>query len=92
MHKLQQFRANINEIDNEILILLAKRFVITEKVGVFKAENQISPVDKIREEEIFNNLRQKAEEHGLSPEMVVKIWRLIIDESVERHKRLRINS
>ncbi len=53
---LEEFRYNIDDIDNKIMELLVKRFSISSKIGEIKTINKLTISDPNREEEIINRL------------------------------------
>tara|TARA_B110000438_G_C15635672_1_gene572957 strand:- start:349 stop:627 length:279 start_codon:yes stop_codon:yes gene_type:complete len=53
---LEEFRYNIDDIDNKIMELLVKRFSISSKIGEMKTINKLTISDPNREEEIINRL------------------------------------
>ncbi|NTU73565.1 chorismate mutase [Candidatus Roizmanbacteria bacterium] len=83
---LDQLRGSLDNIDNAILLLLVERFKITHTVGLLKKENRMPARDEAREEAQFARFRTMAREKGLDEELIVKIYRLIIDAVVEEHK------
>jgi chorismate mutase len=83
---LQDMRASLDNIDNALVYLLAERFRVTQKVGEYKKENNLPPVDEAREAAQFERIGKLAEQSGLSPEFAKKFLRLVIDEVVENHK------
>lgn len=96
--QLEQLRAQIDEVDREvaedfgvIVERLAHRFELTHQVGVLKAQHDMAPVDKSREEEQHARLRALAEEHNVSPALFETIWEAIIAEVVVNHQKLRGN-
>ena len=54
--KIEDLRAHINSIDDELLKLLLQRFDVVKKIGAIKGELEIKIVDSSREEEIINRL------------------------------------
>ena len=47
--KLIEYRNSIDNIDAAVINMLAERFKITQKVGVYKAKYGLPPADKDRE-------------------------------------------
>lgn len=86
---LGAYREAIDEIDGCLLDAIAARLEITDMVGAHKADNDLPPVDKDREDEQYQRLRIMAAERGISPDMATGIWQVMIAEVVERHKALR---
>ncbi len=87
--ELKEVRARIDEIDLQLLELLAKRFALTHQVGVLKAEQALAAVDSAREEEKLEELRARCAEFGLDPELVGELFTRIMAEVVRNHNRLR---
>ena len=85
---LASFRQSIDNIDAALVFLLAERFSITKKVGMYKAEAGLPPADPDREEVQIARLRQLAESAHLDPEFSEKFLRFIIDEVIRHHTHL----
>ena len=57
-NNLEELRASIDRIDNALCALLAERFAVTYKVGLYKAQTGAPAIDVEREERQFKkNLR-----------------------------------
>lgn len=54
---LNQYRNQINQLDDEIIALLDKRFAITKAVGDYKRANGIEVLNQAREEIIINRIK-----------------------------------
>lgn len=85
---LQDFRTNLDNIDRALVYLLAERFFVTHKVGLYKKSNGLPAVDAKREQAILADVRSRAENSGLDPEFAERLFRLIMDEVVKDHKLL----
>ena len=85
---LASFRQSIDNIDAALVFLLAERFAITKKVGMYKADAGLPPADPDREEVQIARLRQLAESAHLDPEFSEKFLRFIIDEVIRHHTHL----
>lgn len=88
-NNLDDLRVSLDNIDNAVVYLMAERFRLTHKVGVYKRDNGLPPVDEKREEAQFARIRQLAEQSGLNSEFAEKLLRLIIDEVVKEHTSLQ---
>lgn len=86
---LNDLRKSLDNIDNALVYLLAERFRITHKVGLYKRDNQLPPVDESREAAQFERIKNLAEAAELNPEFAQAFLRLIIDEVVREHKQLQ---
>jgi chorismate mutase len=84
--ELQALRNEIDDIDADVVKLLATRFRITSEVGRIKAQASMEPVDSIREAAQIAKYRELALENNINPEVVVDIFRIIIDEVVRNHR------
>jgi chorismate mutase len=84
-NELLEIRSHIDEIDAEIIALLARKFAETNKVGLLKASSGITPVDIQREEDQMHRYANLAENHGLSAALVQSIFRNVISEVVSNH-------
>ncbi len=71
---LDNLRKEIDAVDNELISLLAKRMDIVEKIGKYKKENNIPPMDNNRWQSIVQSLLHKAEKLNLSKELVKDIY------------------
>lgn len=87
--KLIEYRNSIDNIDAAIINMLAERFKITQKVGIYKATHDLPPSDKSREGEQIERLRKLSEDAQLDPDFSEKFLDFIIEEVIHHHKRLR---
>ncbi|QQG40674.1 MAG: chorismate mutase [Candidatus Levyibacteriota bacterium] len=81
MDQLEILRKNIDQIDNDILTLLVKRFSLVKKIGVYKKNNNMLIVNKNREEEKINALIKTGNMFNMSKEFIQNIWQTIFAES-----------
>ena len=87
--ELLQARARIDEIDQELIKLLADRFSLTLQVVKIKASQQLQSFDPDRETQKIQNLRQVSEEMGINPNLVENLFTQIMKEVVKNHQRLK---
>jgi chorismate mutase/prephenate dehydrogenase len=87
--QLKALRAQIDQVDAEILALMHKRMAIVTEVAQAKREEGASLRDPAREAAILDDRRQRAGELGLSPEFVESLFRLIMWASREYQASLR---
>ncbi len=77
-------RQEIDQIDDQLVSLLAQRFGVTEKVRLAKAGAKDAwplPLRPSREAAILRRLLAKAKGGPLNPELLVRLWRAIISQS-----------
>ena len=84
---LDALRSEIDVIDEELVTILARRFAVTARVGELKRQLVLSPVDREREAQQVIKYRALAKRHGLEPELVVSLFKMIIEEVVVNHRR-----
>ena len=59
--KIQILRRELDQIDDELVSLLIKRFSITSEVGKLKTTYNIEITDNLREATILNKVKEKIE-------------------------------
>lgn len=90
-NNLDELRSLVDEIDAEIIGLLAKRFAATDKIGAFKARAGIAAVDPEREERQRVRYTNLASKYDLSETLIQTIFRVVISEVVANHTALASN-
>ncbi len=58
MSNLEDLRNEIDKIDNELVLLLQKRFDVTNQVGEYKKQNNILVNHPSREDDIINSIKK----------------------------------
>ena len=71
---LGEYRKAIDEIDEELLKVLAKRFDVVNEIGKLKKEKNILPLDEKRWEEVMGKINNKAKKLNLPKTFVKKIY------------------
>lgn len=84
--ELLSLRDQIDMLDDELLLILAKRFEVTARIGKLKADKGLDSVDEEREKQKLIDLRERAEGKALSPEFVLNLFNMIFAEVVENHR------
>lgn len=82
---LQYLRGQIDDVDDEIALLLARRFALTATVQGFKAQPGRRGRDLAREAEIAT--RMAAHAPGLGQDAIARIMHTIIGESLDAYER-----
>lgn len=81
---LHELRSQIDNIDDELLNLLAKRSEISTKIGDIKKENNLTVLQLDRWNTILSNYIEKGKNLGLNGEIVKEIFELIHKDSIDR--------
>jgi len=85
---MEEYRKKINEVDSEIIKLLAKRRELSRKIIRLKNENQSSIRDRAREKELLTQLIELGKKEGLDSDFVEKVFHQIIDDSVKLQNKI----
>ncbi len=89
---LLPFRLSIDEIDKELVSLLAKRNAIVEEIALYKKKNHVPILQMDRWQTILQNVHNDALQQGVSPELVEQILHLIHEDSVKRQQQIIVRS
>ena len=81
--KITNLRKEVNEIDTQIIELLARRFHLTGEIGKLKMEEGAEIQDKDREAELEAMYYDLSMQKGLDPEAIHRIFHKIFEESRE---------
>ena len=88
MKDLSTLRQEIDEIDDQIVELISKRFKVTDEIGLVKANNFSPAADTGREDQILSRLEERSLKLSLDPELISSIFRSIFAEVVKKHNKL----
>jgi chorismate mutase len=80
--KLEQLRAVIDELDEELINKFSSRMAIIEKIGEYKSQNNVTILQLERWEKILANRTFLAEKVGLSDDFIKKMLEIIHQESI----------
>ena len=86
--KLNTFRKEINEKDNQLLEILADRMQIVESIGKAKKERNVAVLQNTRWQEILQKVVDKGQEQGLTQDFIEKIFKAIHQESISHQERI----
>lgn len=84
---LENWREKIDDIDEKILKLLAKRKSLVEKIGKYKKQNNIPSLDEKRWNQILTLSLKNAESLKLSKIFVKNLMTLIHKYSLKTQNR-----
>ena len=88
MQELEELRAQIDEIDNQLLSLLAKRQTVVIKVGEFKQKQNIQVFDAAREEYLYKFHKRLSAKYNLSFDFIKDLFAMIMAESRKTQRNL----
>ena len=81
---IRQLRNQIDDVDNELMDLLAKRMRICREIGVYKKEHNMTVLQANRYNEILEKRGAQGSLIGIDPECIAHIFELIHEESVRQ--------
>ncbi|UAB85983.1 bifunctional 3-deoxy-7-phosphoheptulonate synthase/chorismate mutase type II [Zunongwangia sp. SCSIO 43204] len=87
-NKLQNLRAKIDIADNQLIELLAKRMKISEDIGHVKKSQNVAILQTKRWNEILGKMVLEGEQHGLSEEFVLKLFKAVHQESINHQQTI----
>ena len=89
--KLDVLRAQIDVVDNQIIELLGKRMKAADGIGELKKQKNVAVLQSKRWNEILGRMVLEGQEHGLSEEFILKMFKAIHQESINHQEKI-INS
>lgn len=85
---LEEVREQIDTIDKEIISLFAKRFEYVKEVVKYKNADIESIIAAKRRDEVLEKRKEWAQEKGLDPEIIGKIYSLLIEYFIQKELEL----
>jgi chorismate mutase len=85
---LDRYRAQLDNVDSEIIYLIKRRFQVTQKIAKYKKENNMEIYQPSRENEIFNKISSKAITMKIDENFIQDLFGLIIDESKKQQEKI----
>nr|WP_244500645.1 chorismate mutase [Williamwhitmania taraxaci] len=81
-HNLNDLRTEIDEIDEQLLGMVARRMRTVEKIAHLKEEEKLNVIQPKRWQDVLVNVKTKAESRGLRPTFAEGLFNAIHEESV----------
>ena len=85
---LENLRAQINVIDDQLIGLLGKRMEVADKIGGLKKDQNVAVLQSRRWNEILGNMVLEGSSKGLSEEFVLKMFKAIHQESINHQEKI----
>ena len=85
---MEKMRAQINQLDDELLQLLGQRMKVADKIGQYKKDNNITILQTNRWNAILERAFPKGEALGLSKEFITKYFDAVHMESINHQNRI----
>ncbi|TDN90434.1 3-deoxy-D-arabinoheptulosonate-7-phosphate synthase [Salegentibacter sp. 24] len=87
-NKLSTLRAKIDVADNQLIELLSKRMKISDEIGQVKKSQNVSVLQTKRWNEILGNMVLEGEQHGLSEEFILRLFKAVHQESINHQEKI----
>ncbi len=85
---IHELRKQIDELDNQLMELLAKRMRICREIGQYKKEHNMTVLQTVRYNEIQNKRGAQGVLCGMDPDFVRKIFEEVHEESVRQQMEI----
>ena len=85
---IDELRARIDVLDNDLLELLASRMRVSDEIGKYKKQNNITILQPGRWDTILGKVFEKGNQKGLDHEFLEKIFKAIHQASIDRQTKI----
>jgi chorismate mutase len=85
---LEKLRQQINQLDDELMQIIGQRMKISEKIGQYKKDNNITILQTNRWNAILERAFKKGEKLNLSPEFITKYFDAVHMESINHQNKV----
>ncbi len=86
--EMAPLRAEIDEIDRDLVALLARRVACIDRAIEIKQAAGLPARIDARVEEVVSRVRREAAACGADPDLIEALWRQIIEWSIAREERV----
>lgn len=80
-------RVEIDALDRDLMALMARRHALIDRAAQIKTGNGWPARIPARVEEVVDNVRRYATEHGLDPDLYDRLWRDLIEAAIAQEER-----
>ena len=85
---LNNLRAQIDVVDNQIIELLGKRMKASDGIGTLKRDNNVAVLQSKRWNEILGRMVLEGQDKGLSEEFILKMFKAVHQESINHQEKI----
>ncbi len=86
--ELDNLRAQINVVDNQLIEMMGKRMKVADEIGKLKKKKNVAVLQTKRWNEILGNMILEGSHKGLSEEFVLKMFKAIHQESINHQEKI----
>lgn len=87
-NQLNTLRTQIDVIDHQLIEILGKRMVVSDGIGKLKKANNVAVLQTKRWNEILGKMILEGEQHKLSEEFVLRMFKAIHQESINHQEKI----
>ena len=87
-NQLSNLRAQIDVMDNQLLETLGKRMKVAESIGILKKQENVAVLQSKRWNEILGKMVLEGEQHNLSEEFILKLFKAVHQESINHQEQI----
>jgi len=85
---LANLRAQIDVIDNKLIEMMGERMKVSDGIGTLKKKKNVAVLQTNRWNAILGKMILEGEQHGLSEEFVLKMFKAIHQESINHQEKI----
>lgn len=89
--EMEIYRTSMSDLDFQLIEILSQRMKISEKIGSLKNEKNVTIFQPERWKIITEYAHQRANEIGMSPDFIEKIFKTIHEQSIEVQNSIMTN-
>jgi chorismate mutase len=87
-NNINTLRTQIDVIDHQLIEILGKRMKVSDGIGNLKKANNVSVLQTKRWNEILGKMILEGEQHNLSEEFVLRMFKAIHQESINHQEKI----
>lgn len=77
--RLEEYRKQIDALDQEIVDVLVRRFDVVRKVGELKIDSKLEAIQPARAQAVKDAAVRMGQDKGLDPDFMRRIYEVLID-------------
>ena len=85
---IHELRRQIDELDNQLMDLLAKRMRVCREIGLYKREHNMTVLQPVRYGEILDKRGAQGSLCGMDSEFIKKVFESVHEESVRQQMEI----
>lgn len=87
-NKIGKLRTQIDMIDHQLIEIIGKRMTVADSIGQLKKSKNVAVLQSKRWNEILGRMILEGEQHNLSEEFILRMFKAIHQESINRQEEI----